>query len=244
MTIEIDTTTVTTSEETEVATVSWDEFRSHFVWGQGEHVGLIGPTGSGKTHLATWLLPMRRYIIIFATKPKDSTLDNFGKHLGFKKLPKWEDISIKRFPRRIIWPDARKLDSVATQKAVFTNALNNVFIQGGWTLYIDELWYTVDTLQMKKDIKVILQQARSMKISLVVSSQRPAWIPVEVYDQSTHLFFWRDSDITNLRRIGGIGQRDARLIIKIVMDLPKYHVLYLNTRTGKLLITKPPAGEY
>lgn len=237
--------TGTTTQDVVVPVVPWDEFTKQLRWKQGEHVALIGTTGSGKTHLATWLLPHRQYIVVFATKPRDKTLSAFGKDLGFKVLPKWENLSIKKYPRRTIWPDAKSLNGMEQrQRAVFIDAMNHIYSQGGWTLYMDELWWMDNQLKMRNEIKKYLQQARAMQISLVVASQRPAWIPVEVYDQSTHLFFWRDSDITNLRRMGGIGYTSMKVIMETVANLPQYHCLYMNTRTGKLMITKPPKGGY
>lgn len=232
----------TDSTET-VPLVEWHKFVAQFRWKQGEHVGLIGPTGSGKTNMAFWLLPMREYVTIFGTKPKDGSLKAFGKDNGYKVLQQWEKLSVKRHPHRIIWPNARTLNAEVTQRKVFTEAMQTIYIQGGWCVYIDELWYFGHVLNMTHNVKVYLQQARSMGISLVVASQRPAWIPVEVYDQSTHLFFWRDSDYTNLKRISGIGWLNAEVIQNAVARLPQYHVLYVNTRTGQMMITRPPAPK-
>ncbi|MGY5106759.1 hypothetical protein, partial [Streptomyces sp. 900105245] len=97
---------------------------------------------------------------------------------------------------------------------------------------------------LTRAVKVYLQQARSIGISLVVASQRPAWIPVEVFDQSTHLFFWRDNDERNLNRMAGIGWLSANTIREAIANLPQYHVLYVNTRTGEMMITRmPPPPE-
>src|SRR4051812_9363940 len=38
-------------------------------WKQGQHVGVVGRTGSGKTYLVSKLVMLRRYVIIFRTKP-------------------------------------------------------------------------------------------------------------------------------------------------------------------------------
>jgi hypothetical protein len=59
-----------------------------------------------------------------------------------------------------------------------------------------------------------------------------------LYDQATHLFFWRDNDETNLKRIGGLGAIDSTLIRHTVGRLPRHSALYLNTRTGRMAVTR------
>ncbi len=115
-----------------------------------------------------------------------------------------------------------------------------IYVEGAWTVAIDETWYIIQTLKMEREIKTYLLQARALGISLVCATQRPAYIPLEVYDQSTHLMFWRDNDESNLKRISGISWRSADLIRSVVADLDKHQVLYINTRTGEMLRTRCP----
>lgn len=236
--------------------VPWDQFTARFHWKQGEHVALVGPTGQGKTNTAFWLLPKRKFVTVLATKPKDESLEKFGARNGYRVLDgkkrlfssptviqQWRGLTAKKAPRRIVWPNARRLDSEALQRSTFQYVMADIYMRGGWTLYIDELWYVGNVLGMTHEVKKYLQQARSMKVSLVISSQRPAWIPVETFDQSSHLFFYRDSDETNLKRIAAIGWLNANTIRNAVARLPQYHVLYVNTRTGDMMVTKPPAPQ-
>lgn len=221
--------------------IPWPEFVELFQWRQGEHVAMIGPTGSGKTNLAFWLLPLHKYITIVATKPRDSSLSAFGKRAGFKIIREWSRMSVTKYPRRILWPNAKTVDAAKLQQSVFDKAFRHIYVEGGWTLYIDELYFVCAVLGFTPMIKVYLLQARAMDISLVCATQRPAWVPLEVYDQSTHLFFWRDNDERNLKRLSGISWISARLIQHTIAHLPKYHVLYINTRTGDMMVTRPPA---
>ena len=59
-----------------------------------------------------------------------------------------------------------------------------------------------------------------------------------MYSQATHLFFWRTTDRADLGRIGGLGGIDPTLIRMRVAKLRGHECLYVNTRTGELLVTK------
>lgn len=221
--------------------VPWDKFiKEIFVWVPGEHLGLIGPTGQGKTTLMNAVLRQRKFVVAFATKPADDTMSSLLDS-GYVMYRDWKSDPAKDVPKRILWPDARKLNAKANQEKVFGNALGRIFIEGGWTVAIDELWYFVKMLHLETEIKQFLLQARSLRISLLLASQRPAFIPLEVYDQSTHLFFWRDNDEANLNRLSGISYRSAGMIRQIISNLDRYQVLYINTRTGQMVRTKAPA---
>lgn len=226
---------------TEAPRVPWDRFIDDIlVWNHGEHVALIGPTGQGKTTLLTRLLPIHPYVVVFATKPRDDSMSRLIAG-GYQKITRWQSLDAAHYPRRVLWPDATKMDSRDHQKNVFEHAMQKIYLEGGWTLAIDELWYVSNILRMSEDVKIYLLQARALEISLLVATQRPASIPVEVYDQSTHLFFWRDNDETNLKRLSGIGWRSADLIREIISNLEMFQVLYINTRTGKMCRTRCPA---
>lgn len=222
--------------------VSWEEFDEHFDWKQGEHVAAIGPTGSGKTTLMLHLLDMRRYVTALATKPEDATLMSLRKQ-GYKLMKEWKSYDPDIVPKRLLWPPAKQLYSAQKQRFVFQEAFDNIYPQGGWCIYVDELWYVIHHLKLDLEIRTFLMQARSMDISLVVCTQRPSRVPLEVYDQSTHLFFWQDSDEANLKRLGGISWANSWHVQRLVATLDKYQVLSINTRTGKMVRVTPPPPD-
>lgn len=225
-------------EETPV--LSWPEFCAMFRWEQGEHVALIGPTGSGKTTLSMSLLPMRKFICATGTKPKDPTLKELEDHHGYLRLPEWRRLSPQMVPKRLIWPDAKDLHSTDKQREVFKNAFAHIYREGGWCVYIDELWFFIQHLHLRLEVETFLQQARSNNISMLNLTQRPAFVPLAIYDQSTHLFMFRDNDERNLKRLSGIGWLSAKLIQYLIANLERHQVLYINTKTGYMARTTPP----
>lgn len=227
--------------------VAWDDFMRELEWRQGEHMALIGPTGQGKTYLLLHLLPRRKFVVMFGTKQRDKALSSMIQRYGFKRLTAWPSnlipINPRDMPRRALWPNVAGIplaSRVDLQKPIFKDALDRIFDEGGWTVALDEAWWITNMLRLDTEIKVYLLQGREMGLSLVCASQRPAHIPLEIYDQSTHLFFWRDNDETNLKRISGFSNHSGDFIRNVVSNLEQYQVLYLNTRTGRMLRTRAP----
>lgn len=225
--------------------VEWNDFiEEKFFWKQGQHIGIIGPTGSGKTYLSIFLLTMRDYVVVLATKPYDETVDELVNEEGYTLWRKWHNRPAEAFPKRVIWPDAKDLKSQGKQRAEFMTALSDIYRSGGWCVYVDELWYMIHQLKMEIEVKTYLLQARSNNISLVGCSQRPSWIPVEMFDQPEHLFFFRDNDERNLKTIAGISWLSANLVRALVARLEPYQFLYINTRSAAMIrCTAPPPDE-
>jgi len=222
--------------------VPWSDFLNEIEWEQGEHLGLVGPTGQGKTTLLMELLGRRDYIAIFATKPKDITMEALVVSGGYVKMERWENIPADKVPRRVIWPNARRLDAAEKQRAVFQKAFDRIYAEGGWCTVVDEGFYVAEILKLKQAMRTYWTQGRTLGISFVVATQRPAWVPLEMYDGCTHLFVWRTQEEAALRRLASLGGNAETYVTRyLVTHLEKHQCLYINTRTGQMMRTRAPA---
>jgi len=230
----------------------WDDFRTYVLdWRQNQHAGLVGPTEQGKTNLAYHLLEDRGYVTYFAIKTRDATLDSFAKRGGYVRIEDWPPmrkrlvgqrrVTAREMPRRLLWPDATRLDADAEQKRVFMKALQEIYSDGGWCPVFDDYWYLAHMLGFERETKKYLANARSNDIPMLICAQRPAGNKlVELFDQTTHLFFFRDNDEPNLRRIAGVGYNSSNAIKGFVANLDRYQFLYVNTRNGEMYRTTAP----
>lgn len=223
-------------------TIPWVQFLPAMDWDQGEHVSICGPTGTGKTYLMNQLTRHRKFVTVFGTKPSggDDTLAKLISDQGYKLITTWSDkppIIKGHGQRLVLWPTYRKITDRHKQKPEFTHAMESMFMEGSWCVAIDELMYVYQKLKIRDIVDVLYLQGRSKKVSLCASFQRPRNVSMYCYDQATHLFFFRDNDEENLKRIGGIGSLDAKIIRHTVARLPLKHFLYINSRTGEMCVS-------
>lgn len=240
----------------------WDAFMRRFSWRQGEHVTVIGPTGTGKTTVLRAILP-KRYdahgsVLVLATKSQDTNLDSWARSDHLARVDQWPprapfwkrpgdiqhaDGHVTPWDRRVmLWPRpfGMELGAVDDHIAdVHRRAMTDAYWSGGWTIVGEEL-YELSQLGLDRELTKIWTQGRSAGLSLVGATQRPVNIPLYAYSQATHLFMFRDNDEVNLKRLQGIGGMSGRSLAGHVASLVGHDVLYINTRTRELIRTRVP----
>jgi energy-coupling factor transporter ATP-binding protein EcfA2 len=230
--------------------IPWEDFiRDVFTPEPGEHMYIAGSTGSGKTHLMNSMLFKWPFVTAFATKKNDSTMERLINQHSYERFTRWWPLSAKDHPRRVIWPPPGKLQTMTDiQKKTFSHAMEHIWDEGGrpkekpvgWAVAMDEAWWFAVQLGLAQYIKIWLQQGRSNGISLLAASQRPAYVPTELYSQTTHLCFFKETERRNIDRIGEINHKDSAAVKYIVNNLEKWQILYVNADTGFMCRTRTP----
>lgn len=240
-----------TTNRTEVVAMEWPRFLEWFRrrWRPGDHVALIGPTGTGKTTFAVGILPLRKYVLAIDPKGGDSTLSALTKH-GFRRSTTWPISAADRRRiekgepvRLIMGPVVRTRVDRDKQRVLLEKTLEGAFVEGGWTIYVDELQLLADRRMMKlgTSVEENLVAARDRGVSMVCSFQRPANVPRAASDQASYLFLWYTRDVDVVNRLGEMAGRPKSEIRGAVSGLAKYSVLgFSRDPTEPILVIRPP----
>jgi len=211
-------------------TLSYQQWLESFKreWEPGQHVLLVGPTGSGKTVAAEDMLLLRKYVVIIATKAKDKSLDAY-KEAGFKPLEEWPPAwNIKRV---LFWRKPKALGDFATMQIGIYKLLNDVYQHGGWTVSFDDLVFVTGTLKLKEPIRMFYTQVRSMDVSIVSLLQRPFWAPLEAISQSTYALIFAANDEHDVHRLSEGLSVGYKQLLEAIRSLGPFEFIFV--RMGK-----------
>lgn len=218
---------------------AWPDFQQQWArsFRQGQHVTVIGPTGCGKTTLVSELQKVRRYVVAFGVKHRDSTMDELIRDHDFVRISDWKK---RRKDQRIaLWPKVTDISQVeSVHRRVFGHALADIYKVGGWTLWLDEMRYLADHLSMRKPLTQMYVLGRSNNISIIGNAQRPSWIPLEAYSQAGHLILFKTGDERDLERIGSLNGANAKEVARTVSELPYRHFLHVDLINRSMTISK------
>lgn len=212
----------------------WEQFQAMFssAHSQGEHVAIVGPTGSGKSVLGLELCkivgakpgkdkrPSR--VVVLSIKPRDDTIRRI--------LPEKEWPIIKQWPpgygqeHVIVWPRGGPPSGAAKRhRAVFLPLLDTIYREGGQTVCIDEAAYFERPLPAGLGMASTMEQfwttARSVKLTLIAGTQRPRHVTRSMWSEPSWVMIFHLEDLDDLKRVAELSGR-------------KMDVLYLAVKLG------------
>lgn len=211
-------------------------------WKQGEHIGIFGGTGSGKTTLARRIAGIRTARggahIVFAFKPfQDETLEK--DYAGYVRWDKKYKTSPSVYEDRVLlWPKVGR-DSppeyLDRQKTVFKDAVGHIYRTGKWCVQIDDANYFSSNkfVGMDKELGMLHMMGRAGKLTMITLGQRPAFLDKSLYDSFSHVFVAQTrerDDATRLSALGGSSSSFERH--NALSNLGRFDYLWIPRATG------------
>lgn len=235
-------------EEEGTLAVPWEAFQRWFAkrWEPGQHIALVGPTGSGKTTTAVQLCALRPWVLACDIKGGDSTLAKSG----WPRITKWplpgrvfDKIQDGREFRAIIGDSARGSEAMERRRRLIHQVLNDVWQQGGWTVFVDDLQLLTDTRRsanLALQLEDFLVAARDAKVSIVSNLQAPRRVPRAASDQASWLVIYLTRDTDLVARLAEMAGRPREEIRGAVRGLRRPCILVVGTNPGEpMVVTRP-----
>jgi ABC-type oligopeptide transport system ATPase subunit len=208
-------------------------------WKQGEHLTIIGPTGSGKTTLGLELLRTMPYVSIIATKQSDDTLSSFAERNKEYRIIKeflWSHTQKTLDDKLIVWPKLTKdAGDVSKQQIPIRNSLNRMFFQGGWSIFADELWLLTNRLKLSSILESYWSQGRSSGLSIIGCVQRPAFIPRMAFSEPRYLLIGQMEDRRDVETVSNGTNINQKILATEVNKLSRHSFLFYS-RNDRTLI--------
>jgi hypothetical protein len=175
-------------------------------------------------------------------KPRDKTVgeflrthpDTWKRVITFPPTP-----SLGKKPQGyVVWPHHTKdpVGDEARHAEIFRTMHRQLYVRGDCIIADDEAVSLVREMKMGPDLIRIWTKGRSIGCGLWAATQRPAMVPLEMYDQAAHLFLAHDPDKRSQERFSEIGGVDPDLVVAVVKDLPRFHWLYIRRRDRAMCV--------
>lgn len=238
---------MTDSRVHRVSRIPRDVFlRDYWRYEPGEHVTVIGKTGSGKTYLSFELLGAsispKLPGVVLVMKPRDETVDRWQRRLKLKRIATWPPPLVRRYyepPRGwVLWPKLGDLDrDDIVLRREFEKCFKESYAQAARkngqprAIFADEIVGVSKDLGLERQVKGLWMRGRSVGIGVWAATQRPFDAPLLAYQAAEHLFLAAEPDDRNRKRLAEIGGFDSRLLEQLVHPdsrlLRQHEFLYL-----------------
>lgn len=209
----------------------------------GEHVTVLGPTGSGKTKLAYDLLggtaTPKLPAVVMVMKPKDPPVQRWSRAARFRTVRHWPPPppwpwQPQHPPGWVLWP-RHTFDPVEDDERLhreFRAAILHSYKRGRRILFADEVFGLSKELGLDRELGALWMRGRAMGCGLWAASQRPAHIPLHAYSAAQHLFIANDPDERTRERYSEIGGFDPKVILRATEGLRRFEFLYIRRATA------------
>lgn len=111
----------------------------------------------------------------------------------------------------------------------FASVFEEVWASGGWTVYLDELYYLTQ-IGLTPHINRLLTQGRSMGITMVTGMQRPTGITRFALSQSSHVLVFAQEG----RDAKTIGEATSPRMVEAVEELREHEFAWYHRNSRQI----------
>jgi hypothetical protein len=256
----------------DIAGVRRVQWASHVRWLRdnfeaGQHIGVLTPTGGGKSYLAVeglLKLPVIEHarVLMIDDKGRDRSTRTWGTPIaeyplplrarlrGREELPHWR-LVVPEWTWSSTGSHTRGVDRA---RAVVGRALDAFYREAedpadegasddatASVVVIDETYALTaprpPSLNLAPLVINLWRKGRYRALSVIALSQEPAWLPGEFYSQPTHLYIGKILDARRQDRLREIGG-DTDRIKQIVGRLDAHEFLFLGSKAELLSVVQ------
>lgn len=233
----------------------WEELGPDFLeaWGrpggnfQPEHVGIYGPTGCGKSFFERYILEARAklrgsHVVILLTKPADKTIMS----MHWPIVTTWPPSQWKRENAQVIYhagSNGLTRSARARQSEKVEELLDALWHpDANVVLAIDEVAYVEQELGLKTHVTTYYREARTLGITMVASTQRPAGVSRAVHSESAWAVAFAPKDEDDAERLAQIlGDKKHFRDVLMDLDREKREFVLVHNLTREAYISHIPA---
>lgn len=190
---------------------------------------VLGKTGSGKTQFGAWALsraPFDKQPYVIVDYKGDELLAGIEKahEIGYKDTPKKPGL----YYLRAMPGDDEKMNQF----------LWGVWKRGKTGLFFDEGYMVPNDTALQ----AILTQGRSLRVPVIMLSQRPVWLSRFAFSEADFYAVFRFNDKRDVQTISGFTPRNDEWDFSA--RLPDFHSRWYDVGNDYSAILKPvPSGE-
>jgi hypothetical protein len=226
----------------EFTVLQWQDFQAMFLEShkQGEHVSIVGPTGSGKTVVGLEVCKMvgsrtatnkrPSPVTVLCYKPRDDTMREILSEKEWPEIRKWPPSYGQE--HCIVW--VRK-GGVPRQRAVFIPLLDMIYQEGGQSVYIPEAAHferkPPDGLGMGGKMTEFWSAARSNKLTVISDTQRPRYVTRSMWTEPAWIVIFPPDDEDDLKSVAALSGRKMD-VYRIVGNLGEHEFLCIRRQRG------------
>lgn len=231
----------------EVPFVYWPDFMVllNRLWTPGPpdwdnaNMAVVSKAGSGKSTLVREISKLRERTVLFGSKMNDDPLYKPLLEQGYVIREKWTPENTEE-PKVIFRPPLAGPDkaSLEAQKEAFRVALIRLWQIGGWEVWLDEVRYLTEQLNLTTELNLLWLQGRSAGVTMVSLTQRPVSVPLNMFEQSRFLFTARITGREDRRTMSDYAGAARDVVFELASRLVPREFLFVDNELDILCRTR------